>query len=138
MFRFDWRKRRALTVTTVADDLSALDDLGRYLHQKVSFRVVPVLEGAFANLAASDAVVFYPDSFAPRSVQLFLRRLIGHATLSLVIIVTEHPERFDPLNRSHATANKFIVFSRPAWPWEILAALRAGLPGLHPEGGGPC
>jgi hypothetical protein len=89
---------------------------------------VPTLEDAFATSAASDAVVFYPDGFATSAVRRFIRRLIGNATLSLVIIVTWHPERFAALDYMPAATNKFIVLSEPAWPWELFATIQSSLP----------
>ncbi len=130
MFHANFPRRRSLTVTAVAD-IATLESLEHYLHPRVSFRAVPELEGAFTSLAASDAVVFYPDGFAPGAVQLLVRRLIGHATLDLVIVVTAQPERFRALSHSRATANRFIVFSKPAWPWELFATIQASLPDLR-------
>jgi hypothetical protein len=138
MFRLRTRKRRSLTVATVAADLSKLDSLERYLRGRVSVRAVSALEGAFATLAASDAVVFYPDGFAISAVRHFLRRLIGHTGLALVIVVTAEPERFQPLERARATANRFIVLSAPVWPWELLATMRSSVPGLREEDAGTC
>jgi hypothetical protein len=125
-------------VAAVAADPSRLHSLERYFRGRVSVRATFTLEGAFATLAASDAVVFYPDGFAIRGVQRFLRRLIAHAGLSLVIVVTAEPERFQPLHRSRATANRFVVFSAPAWPWELLATMRSSLPGLREKDAAAC
>jgi hypothetical protein len=138
MFRLSATKRRSLTVATVADDLSTLESVGRYLHERVSFRAVPTLEGAFETLAVSDVVVFYPDGFSLRAVQLFVRRLVGHATLPLVIVVTAEPDRFQPLSRSRRTADRFVVFAMPAWPWELFATIQASLPGPKRGDPGPC
>jgi hypothetical protein len=44
-------------VAAVATDPSKLHSLERYLRGRVSVRAVFALEGAFATLAASDAVV---------------------------------------------------------------------------------
>ena len=128
MFQSNFPTRRSLTVTTIADDISTLEGLERYLHARVSFRAVTELEGAVASVAASDAVVLYPDGFAPNAVQHFVRHLIGNTSLSLVIVVTGQPERFRALSDSRATANRFIVLLRPVWPWELLATIQAGLP----------
>ena len=123
-------------MAAIAADSSKLDSLERYLRGQVSVRAVSALEGAFATLAASDAVVFYPDGFGSPSVRHFLRLLIGTTGLALVIVVTSEPDRFQPLHRSRATANRFVVSSAPAWPWELLAMMRLSIPGLREEDAG--
>lgn len=138
MFRLNLSTRRSLTVTTVADDMTTLESLGRYLQRRVSFRAAPDLETAFASLAASDAVVFYPDGYAQRGVQSFVSRLISNTTLSLVIVVTKDPERFRALSQSRTTASQFIVLSQPAWPWELFATIAAGFPYVQHEDARSC
>jgi hypothetical protein len=138
MFRVNLTQRRGLTVTTVADDIGILDGLKRYMQARVSFRAVPEIAQAIRSLAASDAVVFYPDGFGARGVQLFIRRLVDHSTLSLVIVVTAEPERFRRLTQSRATANRFIVLGWPAWPWEVFATIQAALPGRRREDAWSC
>ena len=128
MFQINVPTRRSLTVMTVADDIPTLEGLERYLHPRVSFLAVPELDGAVAGLAASDAVVLYPDGFAVRAVERFVRRLICDTTLSLVIVVTAQVDRFRALSQSRATASRFIVLSQPVWPWELFATIQASLP----------
>jgi hypothetical protein len=133
MFRLSARKRRSLTVTGIASDAATLEGLGHYLGQWFWFNAARDLEAGFVASAASDAVVFYPDGFAPAKHPGFVRRLIGNATLSLVIVVTEHPERFRALARSRVASDKFIVLSQPIWPWDLLATLQASLPGFRKQ-----
>jgi hypothetical protein len=129
MFRLSLPKRRSLTVSAVASDLPTLDGIGRYLDRRVSFRVLS---------AASDVVLFYPDGFPMSHVQNFVRRLLGNATLSLVIVVTTRADLFLPLARSRTSADKFIVLPMPAWPWELFATIQSSLPGFHRDDRGLC
>jgi hypothetical protein len=138
MFRVSFPKRRSLAVTVVAEDRCTLHSIGHYLNRHLTFFAVPTLEDAFTKSAASDAVVFYPDRFPNAAVQRFIRRLIGNATLSLVIIVTAHPERFVGLDYLRVAMNKFIVLSEPAWPWELLATIHSTLPGFRRLDSSPC
>ena len=138
MFRLSFPKRRSLTVTVVAEDRSTLDSIGHYLKRHVTFLAVPTLEDAFVKSAASDAIVFYPDGFATVAVRRFVHRLLGHATLSLVIIVTAHPQRFAGLDFLRAATNKFIVLSEPAWPWELFATIHSSLPRFRRMDSSPC
>jgi len=128
MFRLSFPKRRSLTLTVVAEDRSILHSIGHYLNRHVTCFAVPTLEDAFTMSAASDAIVFYPDGFATAAVRRFIQRLIGNATLSLVIIVTWHKERFAALDYMPAATNNFIVLSEPAWPWELFATIQSSLP----------
>lgn len=138
MFQLSLPQRRSLTISAVADDLATLEGLQRYLQPRVSFRAVPALKKAFASLAASDAVVFYPDGFSTRGVQRFVRQLLDNATVAVVIIVTACPEQFRGLSDASATADRFIVLSRPAWPWELFATIQATLPRPRREDAHPC
>ena len=138
MFRLSLPKRRSLTVSAVASDLPTLDGIGRYLDRRVSFRAIHGLSQAFVLSAASDVVLFYPDGFPMSHVQNFVRRLLGNATLSLVIVVTTRADLFLPLARSRTSADKFIVLPTPAWPWELFATIQSSLPGFHRDDRGLC
>jgi hypothetical protein len=138
MFRLASSNRRSITVMLVSQDLSTIDRTERYMRRRVSFRAVWALDEALTKAAASDAVVFYPDGFPPRAVRTFVQRLAASATLSLVIVVTRHPEQFRDLEHPNAMANRAIVLSEPAWPWEIYATIHSSLPGFSRSGSGPC
>lgn len=138
MFRISLPKRRSLTVTAVAQELSTLEGLGTYLTGRVSFRAVQGLTQAFVLSAASDVVLFYPDGFPMGPVQTFVRRLLGNATLSLVILATRCPDAFLPLARSRASAHKFIVLQTPVWPWELFATIHSSLPAFRRDDRGLC
>jgi hypothetical protein len=131
MFRISLPKCRSLTVTAVANDLATLEGLGVYLTRRVSFRAVDGLTQAFVLSAASDVVLFYPDGFPTGVVQKFARRLLGNATLSLVILATRRPDAFLPLASSRAFAHKVIVLPAPAWPWELFATIHSSLPAFR-------
>ncbi len=133
MFRPNPPVRRSLTVTAIADDLATLESLEQYLRPRVTVRIVPQLAGALANVAASDAVVFYPDGFGSRNVRAFVRQLLDHSALSLVIAVTADPNRFRAMIPRASATNRFIVLAKPAWPWELLRTIQATLPCVRRE-----
>jgi hypothetical protein len=137
MFRLNSPARRHLTVTAIADDLATLESLEHYLRPRVTVRVVPQLAGALSSVAASDAVVFYPDGFGSRHVRAFVRQLLDHSALSLVIAVTADPKRFRAMMPRAGATNRFIVLAQPAWPWELLTTIQATLPCLRREAS-PC
>jgi hypothetical protein len=137
MFRLNSPTRRHLTVTAIADDLGTLESLERYLGPRVTVRIVPQLAGALSNVAASDAVLFYPDGFGSRHVRAFVRQLLDHSALALVIAVTADPSRLRAMIPRASAANRFVVLAQPAWPWELLTTIQATLPCLR-RGASPC
>jgi hypothetical protein len=137
MFRIQ-PKRRSLIVTVVAEDRSILHSVGHYLSRHVTSFAAPTLDDALMKSAASDAVVFFPDGFTDAAVLHIVRRLMRNATLSLVIIVSAHPESFAGLDFLRAATNKFIVLSAPAWPWDLLATIHSSLPRFGRAASSPC
>jgi hypothetical protein len=128
MFHLKFPKRRSVTITAVAEDVDTLESLAHYLRRRVSFNSARDLDHAFTTSAASDVVLFYPDGFSVPEVYEFALRVLGNTTLSLVVVVTGHPERFNVLLQASVMVNRLIVLAKPAWPWELFATIQSGLP----------
>ncbi len=121
MFHLERPLPRSLTVAAVGTELSILLAVEKYFHPRVSvFKAYgSVDEFTIRALTVSDALVFYPDDFSHARVQGFLRRLIRTSTPQIVVVVTSDPQRFEGLNQSPASADRFIVLSEPVWPWVL-------------------
>jgi hypothetical protein len=133
MFHIRSPKRRSLTVVAVGSDVAAFEGVAHYLAPKVWFRSVRGLREAFVRSAAADVLIFYPDELAPHEAQRFTLQAISNVTLSLIIVVTEHKERFLGLTRWHGAINRVIVLAPPVWPWELFATIQSALPQIGRE-----
>ena len=126
MFHLERPLPRSLTISAVGTETSVLLAVEKYFCPRVSaFKAFgSVDELALKGLTVSDALVFYPDHFSHARVQPFLRRLIRTSTPSIVVVVTSEPQRFESLNHSPASADRFIVLSEPVWPWVLFRTVQ--------------
>jgi hypothetical protein len=133
MFHIRFPKRRSLTVVAVSNDVATFEGVAHYLIPRVWFRAVGGLSEAFVKSAAADVLIFYPDELTALEAQRFTLRAISNVTLSLIIVVTTHKERFLGLTRWPGAINRVIVLAPPVRPWELFATIQSALPQIGRE-----
>jgi hypothetical protein len=73
---------------------------------------------------ASTAVVLFPDDFEATEVMQHISVLRATRPRLRIVVVTNEPQRLRPVLKADAESLLPIVFSRPAFGWSILDAIR--------------
>src|SRR5688572_20756908 len=67
-------------------------------------------------------VLVLPDEFPERSARDGIRKLSQRMPPTLIVVVTQHPARFEALKSWEGSAqqNRVLVMPRPVWGWALL------------------
>ena len=116
---------KALYVTIIAGNRETVDGLQAYFQRAgVASHTTRALDDASMIPPASTAVVLFPDDFGDADVVKRIGALRGARPGLLFVLVTSDRQRLGPVLGSDPRSPLPIVFSKPAFGWDILDAIR--------------
>jgi hypothetical protein len=116
---------KALYVTIIAGSRETVDGLQAYFQRTgVASHTTRALDDASMIPPASTAVVMFPDDFGGADVVKRIGSLRGARPELLFVLVTSDRQRLSPALGFDPKSPLPIVFSKPAFGWDILDAIR--------------
>jgi hypothetical protein len=116
---------KALYVTIIAGNRETVDGLQSYFQRAgVASNTTRALDDASMIPPASTAVVMFPDDFGGADIVKRIGALRRARPELLFVLVTSDRQRLGPALGSDPESPLPIVFSKPAFGWDILDAIR--------------
>jgi hypothetical protein len=122
----DRPRAKPLHVTVVSDNEETLERLRAYFDDAgVPTEGKRSVRAASTLVAATTAVVLFPDDFAERDVIALVGRLRRSRPRVLLLLVTREPQRFGDVVAPDGKSIPPLVLPKPSFGWSILDAIRA-------------
>jgi hypothetical protein len=119
-------RTKPLHVTIVSDNEETLERLRAYFDDVgVPTEGKRTVRAAGTLVAATTAVVLFPDDFPERDVIALVGRLRRSRPRVLLLLVTRDPQRFGDAVASDGKSTPPLVLPKPSFGWSILDAIRA-------------
>jgi hypothetical protein len=116
---------QALYVTIVTGNPETADGLQAYLQRAgVTSHTTRALGDSSMIPPGSTAVVLFPDDFESADVVKRIPLLRAARPRLLIVVVTNEPHRLNAVLKADAESVLPVVFSKPAFGWSILDAIR--------------
>jgi hypothetical protein len=116
---------QALYVTIIAGNRETVDGLQAYFQRAgVASHTTRALDSTSMIPPAATAVVLFPDDFESAEVVKHIALLRAARPRLLIVVVTSVPQSLSPVLKADAKSVLPVVFSRPAFGWSILDAIR--------------